>query len=397
MARSGCRMRQKKGKELGVGQKDGQGLPPKKISADKIAEKELESLLEEDSKRQRKQMDADGVFVSEALLAAAMQTLEAWEEGRLAQEERQDGQKMPPVQPVAGKKGAALARLFKSRGRQLGTLAAALLAAVLLFGGGIGLLPASHKKGESGADRAPMDAASPLEQFGNEGNSPNGETGLMGPYGAQADGTQVNNAQHGMPMNEPQADGMQTDGTQMEADGNAASAPEAPLPLTEREYVASVSIYGTAENEEATETLISIETASYASAAERGGRVLLLQETGQQPLLTAAGELPSLTAEGGIEPQLFYEGECSALMLKEKDGEILEILFDYPQNFVYSCGREGKLFYLLVTRRMPSGGYGHLLLLLDFAKGTAEAKPLPHETDGFLTWISWQDGSLSYQ
>ncbi|MGN0505614.1 MAG: hypothetical protein ACI4FZ_03580 [Lachnospiraceae bacterium] len=119
-----------------------------------------------------------------------------------------------------------------------------------------------------------------------------------------------------------------------------------------------------------------------------------------EPLcIQAFGETVNVVTDAeGIEPQLLYDGEeFRELIVTGENGAGLQIVFDYPQNFVYSCGRKGDKLYLLVTRRIASDCYEHQLLLFDFAESRAETEAVVQKEKTLLKWISLQDETLSYE
>lgn len=275
-----------------------------------MSEKGIEEILGEASGQQKKQMDAEGIFASEELIAATMQKLGQTEGNAMQQAEKENW----------------LGR-WNDR-KQLGRIAmaaAAALVIVLATGSGIRML---YNSGDS------------------KGYDMDGE---------------------GMPpSSENTADDSKLDGFYQDS----AFYPEA-LPTEQLNQMDdTVSVYGWDAGQEAEEYLFDGEEISFAPLAEGTG----------------------------IKPQLLYEGRaCSALKIINKNEEALQIVFDYPQDFLYACGREDRCFYLLATRKLPSGGYEHQLLSFDFAVGEVKTVLLPEETAGLIGWISLQDGSVAYE
>ena len=269
-----------------------------------ISEKEIEGILCKASVQQKKQMDAEGIFASEELIAATMQKLGWAEENAVQQTE----------------KGNLLRRRM-NYGKQLGRialLAAAVLVIVLAARSGIWLLYNSRDSKEFDMD---------------------------------GDGT--------FSSGEQTTDDFKANGFEQ----NNVSVPE---DMTTKQ----LSMYGWNGEEEVEEFLLDEEE----------------------------GLIGSLTESAGIKPRQFYGSQpYSALKAVNIENEALQIVFDYPQDFLYACGREDGCFYLLATRRMPSGGYVHQLLSFDFVAGEVKTMFLPEETAGLISWISLQDGNIAYE
>lgn len=324
-----------------------------------ISEKEIEEILRGASGQQKKQMDEEGIFASEELIAATMQKLKQVGENHAMQQAEQD----KPFRQGASHK--------KQIGR-IALLAAAVFVIVLAARGGIWMF---HSAGNS--KEFHMDG---------EGMLPSAKDDLKS--SEQSGFSQDGFSQEKAIPTEP-AD-----------DVNNGSAPDsAAEPSYLPEYADRVSVYGWNGRKEAVATTFSIETVTSLFDASGEEEDMAVLSEAEEYLLQKEEE-PSgfLTGGMGIKPQLLYgTAACSALKIIRANKEALQIVFDYPQDFLYVCGREGECFYLLVTRRMPSGSYGHQLLSFDFEAKSAEALALPEETDGLLAWISLQDGKVAYE
>lgn len=317
------------------------------IKSNEIEEKEIEELLEEASQSQKKQMDAEGVFVSEQLIAATMQKLE--------QTAQTDATQTEPLKRQTIDK--------KQLGR-IAALVAAVFAVVLLARGGVWML-SEHRNQKGDTDGAGMqESEENNSNFYSKGdmdldsiNSPNSAgypeaVPTKAEDSADADHSNMNNAQP----------------SDNSGDGCNASVPF----LTAETYLSAVS-----GKEEV---------------------MLLLQKPEGQAVLGGVEQSGCFTAEEGTEPWLLYEDKAFlAVQMEGADEEVLQIVFDEPQNFLYSCGREGECFYLLATRKTAEGSYEHQLLLFDWEANQTKTWELPGEGNGLVSWISLQDGELFYK
>lgn len=126
--------------------------------------------------------------------------------------------------------------------------------------------------------------------------------------------------------------------------------------------------------------------------------VLLLQKPEGEENLGGVEQSGLLTAETGTVPQLLYEDKAFLTVeMAGAEGVTLQIVFDEPQNFLYSCGREGERFYLLAARETAAGRYEQRLLLFDWEEGKTKTWELDGEEDGLVSWISLRDGELFYE
>lgn len=302
---------------------------------DKRAEKEIEEILAEALESQKKQMDAESIFVSEELIAATLQ--------KIQQSGETDTTQAKPLKRQT---------IYKKQLGRIAVLAAAIFAVALLAKSGVWMLSNSMGSKEFDTNSA--------EQFQMEGNV---------------------------------SDGFNKNDTISDSAGNPEAVPTGAENSMNFNNAQSPSALDQSLNgyENSEDSLPSIETATYLSAASGKEETMLVLSEPEK----ISG---SLTSEEGVEPQLLYEDKAF-LMLKMTgvSEETLQIVFDDPQDFLYSCGREGERFYLLATRKTASGGYEHRLLLLDFEANQAEALELPKERDGLVSWISLQDGTVFYE
>lgn len=328
------------------------------------SEKKIEEILAEASGQQKKQMDAEGIFVSEELIAATMQKLGQAEENAIQQNEKENSFR----QRINHRK--QFVRIAMS--------AAAVFVAVLAVRSGIWLLYNRNSKG-----------------FDMDG------TGMSSSDGKASDGFGQNGFYQDS-VSYPEAIP-----TEQVKDMNNSSTPPANNHLTGTdgtdfsylpEYTDTVPLYGQDAGQEAA-VIFSIETAAYLSAQSGKEEIMaVLSETEEYLLKEEETSFGSLTESTGIKPWLFCEGSSySALKIIRANDEALQIVFDYPQDFLYACGREDGCFYLLATRRVPSGDYGHQLLFFDFEAGKVTALPLAEETAGLLSRISLWDGTIAYE
>ena len=296
---------------------------------------EIEEILAKVSENQKKQMDAEGIFVSEELIAETIQ--------KIQQSEGTDTTQAKPLKRQT---------VYKKQLGRIAVLAAAIFAVALLTKSGVWMLSNSMGSKEFNADGEEnfQMEGNVLDDF-NQNNTSSDSAGNPEAIPTGADNSMnFNNA-------EPPSDSEQ-------------------------------SLNGYEDSED---SLPTIETATYLSAASGKEETMLV--------LSQAEKISgTLTSEEGVEPQLLYEDKAFlALKMTGAGGETLQIVFDDPQDFLYSCGKEGECFYLLATRRTASGGYEHQLLLLDFEANQAEALELPKEREGLVSWISLQDGTVFYE
>ena len=133
---------------------------------------------------------------------------------------------------------------------------------------------------------------------------------------------------------------------------------------------------------------------------ESGGSNSIEHGAVMEPLyLQAPDETADVVTDAeGVQPKLLYDKEeFRELIVTGENGSKLQIVFDYPQNFVYSCGRKGDKLYLLVARREASGGYEHQLLLFDFEERRVDTEAVLQRETALVKWISLQDKNLSYE
>lgn len=331
------------------------------------SEKEIEEILKEASEQQKKQMDAEGIFASEELIAVTMQKLEQVGEENAAQQAEKD---KPLRQRVN----------YKKQLGRIALLVAAAFAIVLAARGGMWVFYGGRDS--KGFD---MDGAGMFQTEGDgwDSSEQNGfpQDSLFVPEAVPTKSANDINNSSVPPSNH--------------LDGMEHTTDSSYLP----EYTDTVSVSGWNRREEAVATVFFIETATYFSDQSGKEEIMAVLSETEEYLLKKEEE-PSglLMGSIGIKPQLFYENPaCSALKIIRSGKGTLQIVFDYPQDFLYSCGREEECLYLLATRKMPSGGYEHQLLLFDFEAGSAEALPLSEETDSLLAWISLQDGNVAYE